>query len=184
MSRHPVTKIWLSRWESLQEEEQALKEKEESAGNPNAVRRKPARGRHSVESESEKEKEQRDRESTRDREQAQERERKKSRAVIVPIKRESVSREEKDRKQRSRMYSVEERLLRSRNSVRSETNTASGREGATQQDLSVIHADDDQQKKNTERGDLLVLVLTAIAKFNEKGRDATKLRITKKLLCC
>jgi hypothetical protein len=41
MSRHPVTKIWVSRWESQQEEEQALKEKEERVGNPNAFRRKP-----------------------------------------------------------------------------------------------------------------------------------------------
>jgi hypothetical protein len=39
-----------------------------------------------------------------------------------------------------------------------------------------IQADDDQQKKNTERRDLLVLVPAAIAKFNEKGRDATKLK--------
>jgi hypothetical protein len=36
-----VTKIWVSRWESQQEEEQTLKEKEENVGNPNAFRRKP-----------------------------------------------------------------------------------------------------------------------------------------------
>jgi hypothetical protein len=39
-----------------------------------------------------------------------------------------------------------------------------------------IQADDDQQKKNTEGCDLLVLVPVAIAKFNEKGRDTTKLK--------
>jgi hypothetical protein len=59
--------------------------------------------------------------------------------------------------------SVGKSLLRIRNSVGSETNTASGRQGA-------IQADDDQQK-NTERRDLLVLVPAAIAKFNERGRD-------------
>jgi hypothetical protein len=40
----------------------------------------------------------------------------------------------------------------------------------------VIQADDDQQSETTERRDLLLLVPAAIAKFNEKGRDATKLK--------
>jgi hypothetical protein len=63
-----VTKIWVNRWEFQQEEGQALKEKEESAGKPNTFNRKPARSRHSVGSESEKEKEQRERVITRERE--------------------------------------------------------------------------------------------------------------------
>jgi hypothetical protein len=71
-----VTKLWVGCWESQQEEEQVLKEKEDSADKPNAFRRKPARSRHSVGSESEKE--QREGASRRKRiEQAQERERKK-----------------------------------------------------------------------------------------------------------
>jgi hypothetical protein len=41
--------------------------------------------------------------------------------------------------------------------------------------IGSIQADGDQQN-NTERHDLLVLVPAAIAKFNEKGRDANKMR--------
>jgi hypothetical protein len=39
-------------------------------------------------------------------------------------------------------------------------------------DISRIQEVIDQQKKKTERHDLLVLVPAAIAKFNKKGRDA------------
>jgi hypothetical protein len=42
--------------------------------------------------------------------------------------------------------------------------------------IGSIQAEHDQQNKNTERCDLLDLVPAAIAKINEKGRNATKLK--------
>jgi hypothetical protein len=50
--------------------------------------------------------------------------------------------------------------------------------------IGSIQADDAQQKKNTERRDLLVLVPATIAKFNEKGRDATKLKKNETVAFC
>jgi hypothetical protein len=111
-----VTKIWVSPWESQQEEEQALKEKKESVGNPNAFRWMPVGPPCN---------------------------RKCYEAAIQSETKPTLHQEEKE--QRSRIYRFDS----------SRWWPAEGDYGATR---------------------LVVLVPAAIAKFNEKGRDATKLK--------
>jgi hypothetical protein len=64
--------------------------------------------------------------------------------------------------------------IKARSETAKDMNGSAAETAASLTDTSVIQPADDQLQK-AERHDLLVLVPAATVKFNEKGRDATKL---------